>query len=1242
MAANNNLVLQLLITARDQASTVFSNLFGFLDKTTSATANLIREKFTDLFGGGLDGAIEFEAQLDRVAAKGGYTQAEVEKLKASASALGAQFGISGTDAARGMESLAAAGLSANEAIATLPQVLALASAEQISADAAAEKLIDSLSIMGLGFEEAGRLADVLAKGANITTSSASQLAEALSEAGGVAKAAGLDLEVTVAALDLLHKNGIKGSEAGTALKAILTALLDPASKASTELDALGITSRDLGTVMGELKGRGDAASTAILAFGTEAGPGLRALIGEGQEGLNDYTTQLRNAEGAAALAAEEMGGNLKSALAALASGWESLKAALLDPLLAPITKQVKDLAAAFQEGLSSDKFKDVQETIRQFGEATAQAIGDFIRSFDFNGALNAVASFATSAKAHFSDLSQAANVAAGVVQLAWNGVTATFQTLGAGMTTVVASIVATLANIEEAASKVGLGSVQRANELRATALNLQRTATGLLAGAGQSADAMGAAFDRMTAKTEQAKTAVNQLKTAVDQLPADAATLTPIIRTLEDYKVALDNAKVAQAQAAQAASDAEADYLLAGQAMDAGTGSAYRYEEAAKANRAAQLNLKAAQAEVIAASADYTLATQEAIRGIDAESVAASRLIASKKDIYAENQRANAIRQDIAAAYAENANAAVAVAQAELELAQAKGDAQAISEASLTLAEKELVALQAKRIEQEKALQQVQLLAARIDDLTRRKEVLTGAEQAELAELQKKYPAIQQVVAARQQELAAIDTKIQEQERERAEAERMASAIGQLTRLYQEQADEHQRSADARERYVDMQLREIEGSIRVAIAKGDELEVARLQAEQQQVLIEQAEQIAANRAQEATDAQNAVNAKTLELLADGELSKADRQQIADLQALADQKKITAQEALNHADALRKEAEAGRELPSVWEDANQRIQRMAKASDEAVKASAANAKAAGDVVSGFYNASISVLSSLSEGAVAEFKRMRGEIVPTGDALDVVRQRIDQTEQALGRMGTSGDTTAAYLSQITRDANEVQKAFLGQAEATERFIEQLNQVGQGGQFAGEGLETLIRQAQESKEQFKLLDDSRLDQLQAAIDAANDKLREMQEETQSARDRLAELNAEILEEQGQGQQAELLRQQLDYQQQLAELEAQRQAATMTGNRELLELLGQQESKLTELNRLKVANIQADATGTEGVDQATRKMTAFAQASAQASAAVAETRNQLGALGSADLGNVLGQFDALRQNVQTVNDLL
>lgn len=1126
MAANSNLVLQLLITAKDEASSAFGKLFGYLDDNTKVISGKIREAFSGLFGGGLDGAIEFEAQLDRVAAKGGYTQAEVEKLKASASALGAQFGLSGTEAAQGMESLAAAGLTANEAIATLPQVLALASAEQISADAAAQKLIDSLSIMGLGFEEAGRMADVLAKGANITTSSASQLAEALSEAGGTAKAAGLDLEVTVAALDLLHKNGIKGSEAGTALKAILTALLDPASKASTELDALGITSRDLGTVMGELKGRGDAASTAILAFGTEAGPGLRALIGEGQEGLNDYTTQLRNAEGAAALAASEMGGNLKSALDALASGWDSLKAALLDPLLAPITKQVKDLAAAFQEGLSSEKFQAVQETIRAFGEATAQAIGDFIRHFDFNGALNEVASFATSAKAHFAALSQAANVAAGTVQLAWNGVTATFQTIGAGMTTLVASIVATLANIEEAAAKVGLGSVQRANELRETALNLQRTATELLAGAGQSADAMGAAFTRMTAETEKAKTAVNQLKTAVDQLPDTAATLTPVIRTLADYKAALDSARVAQTQAAQAASDAEADYLLAGQAMDAGTGSAYRYEEAAKANRAAQLNLKAAQAEVIAASSDYALATQEAIRGIDAESAAVTRSIQSKQDQVRELEKAKAAAKAYADAQEGLADAQNQVIREEIALAEAKGDTAKAQELAYDLAIRE-------------AEGSARVARAKWEE-----------EQAEAALAIKKLEQLNAIRNKNAEQRAAIELAVIVAQRELAEAK--AAGVNA-----------------ERQAYLAQKLREVN-----AAKAGATAATAEYTAAAQQETTAQGEQV-----------------KVVD-----NVSKLYRALIDHLQG-----------------------------------ARQRTSELSAAT-------------------GLY------FEAILQGTLA-FQGMEGAINGAGAAwndwlnagergseklAEFTKKLRDAQEAAVyfeGELLTTVNMFDTYATATAGAERAAEAAFYEQALAAEnlrlRIIELTKDVGT---YQND----IISLAGDTTEAFNLLDEEDLSGLQSAIDAANDKLRQMQEETQSARERLAELNAEILEEQGQDQQAELLRQQLDYQQQLAELEAQRQEAAMTGNRELLELLGQQESKLSELNRLKVQNIQADATGTEGVDQATRKMTAFAQASAQASAAVAETRNQLGALGGADLGNVLGQFDALRQNVQTVNDLL
>ncbi len=186
--ADRNLILQLLITAKDNAGAVFSKLYKFLDDETSVVAGKVREAFSNLFSGGLDSATELEAAFDAVAAKGGYTADEMVKLKQEAAKVAAQFGVTGQEAAKGLEILAAAGLSAKDAVATLPQVLALARSEGVSLDVAAERLSDSLAVLGLDFAQAGRMADVLAKGANLSTVSAVQLGESLSTVGGIAKA----------------------------------------------------------------------------------------------------------------------------------------------------------------------------------------------------------------------------------------------------------------------------------------------------------------------------------------------------------------------------------------------------------------------------------------------------------------------------------------------------------------------------------------------------------------------------------------------------------------------------------------------------------------------------------------------------------------------------------------------------------------------------------------------------------------------------------------------------------------------------------------------------------------------------------------------------------------------------------------------------------------------------------------------------------------------------------------------
>ncbi len=308
MAAPQNLVLQLLITAKDDASAAFGKLFSYLDNT-KVIAGKIREAFSGLFGGPIADAAAFEQQLGKVQAKGDESYQNLGALKRGLMEVAAQFGVTGTEAAQGMEVLAAAGLNASDALGALPSVLNLAKTEGLSLDAAATKLVDSLSAMGLGFGDAGRMADVLAKGANISTASAASLAAALAGVGGQALASGMELETTVAALDMLHAAGIKGSAAGTALSAILTQLQNPASTASQELNKLGISSRDLGTVLDELKANGVASNAAILAFGETAGPGLRALIQQGSAQLTDFTGQLRASEGAAQDAANALNAN---------------------------------------------------------------------------------------------------------------------------------------------------------------------------------------------------------------------------------------------------------------------------------------------------------------------------------------------------------------------------------------------------------------------------------------------------------------------------------------------------------------------------------------------------------------------------------------------------------------------------------------------------------------------------------------------------------------------------------------------------------------------------------------------------------------------------------------------------------------------------------------------------------------------------------------------------------------------
>lgn len=750
--AGSTTVVDLLVKAKDLASAPIRGIVAsikFLDSEISVVAGKIRGAFSGLFGGGLDGAIEFEAQLSKVAAKGGFTADEMAKLKQGAIDIGAQFGVTGTEAAAGMEALAAAGLTATQTMQALPPVLALAKAEGVSMDVAAEKLSDSLSAVGLGFDQAARMADVLAKGANISTTSAIGLAEALATVGGIAKTAGLNLEQTVGALSALANAGIKGEKAGTALQAILTQLINPASQASRELSALGITSRDLGTVIGQLAAKGEASNAAILAFGETAGPGLRALISQGQQSLDDLTNKLADSKGAAKDAADGINSNLKGALAALESAWANVKTALFDPVLEPLTKQAREAATALNDNLANGALKPVQEAIRAFADSAIQSARDFIAGFDFKAALQSLQDFASGAKDAFVGVRDAGTTAASVVQIAWNGLTAGFKTIGASLLAVAASAVSNIAEIEAAASKIGLGSLERANELRTTANELAAKAGELAQSIAKDGDDIRGAFDRLTTSTDGASAGVKKLADAQQGIKdsSPAAEIQTITRSLSDYKGMADRANAA-------AQKARTEY-------EAGKISAADYgQELLKASEA---NAELAAATERQSAAEQTASPQR--------KQTANELLAIAK---AADDNAKSYG-DYTSALESSGTAQAAALQAEIALAQAKGDTSTALLKSIDLAnldaENSVKVAAAKQQEATELAKVVEAQKAYLESIAGG----TQAQQQELQILQLKLVALQSeadeaVTAASAKKLAA--QKVVEGQLEQANAQK--------------------------------------------------------------------------------------------------------------------------------------------------------------------------------------------------------------------------------------------------------------------------------------------------------------------------------------------------------------------------------------------------------------------------------------------------------------------------------------
>ena len=330
-----------LKTAANRAGSAISAAFAAIGASATTAGAAILAAFIP----GLRSAARFEAALDRVAAKANASTQEVEALRAKAEELGANTKFTATEAAEGFEILAQAGINATDSLAVLPAVLNTAIVASTDLKTAATLVSDALTQFGLAADQAGRVSDVLARGSLLANTTITDLGNALSYAGGVAKSAGLSLEEVTAAIDVLAGAGLRNERAGTGLRNILLKLQDPASAVRQALRDVGIQTDNLATAFTQLSQRGGAQVTRVLnAFDDDARAAAQALV-DGASKMSGFTAQLNQAGGSAADLAEQINANLLGALTRLSSAWDAFSRRFGDLLIKPLTAAANGLAA---------------------------------------------------------------------------------------------------------------------------------------------------------------------------------------------------------------------------------------------------------------------------------------------------------------------------------------------------------------------------------------------------------------------------------------------------------------------------------------------------------------------------------------------------------------------------------------------------------------------------------------------------------------------------------------------------------------------------------------------------------------------------------------------------------------------------------------------------------------------------------------------------------------------------------
>ena len=359
-AKQSGTALQNIAAKGEKLKTVGDNISNVGTKLLPVTAGVV-----GLGTAAVKTAADFDSAMSKVAAVSGATGKDLDALRDKAREMGSKIKFSASEAAEAMNYMAMAGWKTEDMLSGIEGVMNLAAASGEDLATTSDIVTDALTAFGLSAKDSGHFADILAAASSNANTNVSMMGETFKYCAPIAGALGFSAEDTAEAIGLMANAGIKGSQAGTALRTIMNNLSGDVKICGSSIGEVTVATtnadgsmRDLSDILADCRTafagltESEKAQAAESLVGKNAMSGFLALMNAGEGDINKLSSAIDNCDGCAAGMAETMNDNLAGQLTILKSQLQEL-AISFGELLMPAIRTIVGWIQKFVDWLNS-------------------------------------------------------------------------------------------------------------------------------------------------------------------------------------------------------------------------------------------------------------------------------------------------------------------------------------------------------------------------------------------------------------------------------------------------------------------------------------------------------------------------------------------------------------------------------------------------------------------------------------------------------------------------------------------------------------------------------------------------------------------------------------------------------------------------------------------------------------------------------------------------------------------------